>query len=107
MSPSIYGLIFAGGLFLAMLVLLETGRRVGIRHLAEDGGGARQGLGIVEGAVFSLLGLLFAFTFSGASTRFEGRRYLIVEEANNIGTAWLRIDVLPAPAQPSGGSVKN
>ena len=101
MSPSIYGLIFAGGLFLAMLVLLETGRRVGIRHLAEDGGGARQGLGIVEGAVFSLLGLLFAFTFSGASTRFEGRRYLIVEEANNIGTAWLRIDVLPAPAQPS------
>ncbi len=63
--------------------------------------GAREGLGVVEGAVFSLLGLLIAFTFSGAATRFEGRRHLIVEEANDIGTAYLRINVLPASAQPA------
>jgi len=88
-------------LFLGMLLLLETGRRVGIRRLAQDPEGARQGLGVVEGAVFSLLGLLIAFTFSGAASRFDGRRQLIVEEANNIGTAWLRIDVLPSPAQPA------
>jgi hypothetical protein len=83
-----------------MLLFLETGRRIAIRRLAQDPEGARQGLGVVEGAVFSLLGLLIAFTFSGAATRFEGRRHLIVEEANDIGTAWLRIDVLPAAAQP-------
>ena len=93
--------MFAGGLFLGMVLLLETGRRIAIRRLAEDPEGARQGLAVVEGAVFSLLGLLLAFTFSGAATRFDGRRHLIVEEANNIGTACLRIDVLPAPAQPA------
>jgi hypothetical protein len=46
-----------------------------------------------------LLGLMIAFTFSGASGRFDGRRKLVVEEANDIGTAWLRIDLLPTEAQ--------
>ncbi len=101
MNPTIYGLVFAGGLFLGMLLLVETGRRIAIRRLAQDPEGAREGLGVVEGAVFSLLGLLIAFTFSGAATRFEGRRHLIAEEANDIGTAYLRINVLPASAQPA------
>jgi hypothetical protein len=101
MNPASYGAVFAGGLFLGMLLLLETGRRIGSRRLALDPEGAREGLVVVEGAVFSLLGLLLAFTFSRAATRFDDRRHLIVEEANNIGTAWLRIDLLPAPAQPA------
>jgi hypothetical protein len=101
MNPTIYYFIFAVGLFFGMVALLETGRRIGTRRLAEDPEGARQGLGVVEGAVFSLLGLLLAFTFSGAATRFDDRRHLIVEEANNIGTAWQRIDVLPVSAQPA------
>jgi hypothetical protein len=50
--------------------------------------------------VFGLLGLLIAFTFSGAASRFEDRRNLINSEANAIGTAYLRIDLLPAEAQP-------
>ena len=49
----------------------------------------------------ALLGLLIAFTFQGAASRFDGRRALIVEEANTIGTAWLRIDLLPVTAQPA------
>jgi len=53
----------------------------------------------VEGAVFSLLGLLIAFTFSGAASRFDSRRQLTTEEANDIGTAYLRLDLLPNPAQ--------
>jgi len=43
--------------------------------------------------------LILAFTFSGALTRFDARRLLVVEEANMIGTAWLRIDLLPPEAQ--------
>jgi hypothetical protein len=62
--------------------------------------GGEAGVGAVEAAIFGLLGLLIAFTFQGASARFDGRRELIVQEANNIGTAWLRIDLLPASAQP-------
>jgi len=44
--------------------------------------------------------LILAFSFSGGLTRFDARRNLVVKEANDIGTAWLRIDLLPAEAQP-------
>jgi len=59
------------------------------------------GLGAIEGAIFALFGLLIAFTFSGAASRFDTRRELIAEEANAIGTAYLRLDLLPSSAQPS------
>jgi hypothetical protein len=93
--------LLAGGLFVGLLVFLELGRRFGARHLARDPEGARQGIGAIEGAVFGLLGLLIAFTFSGAAERFDHRREQIVQEANAIGTAWLRLDVLPAETQPA------
>ena len=51
--------------------------------------------------MFGLMGLLIAFTFSGAASRFDARRELIVEEANAIGTAWLRLDLLDADQQPA------
>lgn len=92
--------LFAVGLFGGMLLLLEWGRQLGRRRSRKDEEGARAGLGAVEGAVFALLGLLIAFTFSGAASRFDSRRELVVQEANAIGTAWLRIDLLPAAAQP-------
>jgi len=92
--------LLCGGLFLGLLLMMEAGRRLGVRRLATDPEGARAGIGAVEGAVFALLGLLIAFTFSGAASRFDDRRHLVAEEANAIGTAWLRIDLLPAAAQP-------
>ena len=88
------------GLFVGMLLLIELGRRLGQRRLARNLEGARAGLGAVEGAVFGLLGLLIAFTFQGAAARFDTRRSLIVEEANAVGTAWARLDMLPSAAQP-------
>ncbi len=100
MSIIVFVVLFAGGLFLGMLLLQEAGRRLGERRLAADPDGARTGLGAVEGAVFALMGLLIAFSFSGAASRFDVRRHLIVEEANAIGTAYLRLDLLPADAQP-------
>ena len=93
--------LFTLGLFLGMLILLEIGRRIGVRRMAKDSEGAQEGVGAVEGAVFGLLGLLIAFTFSGAASRFDTRRQLIVEETNNIGTAYLRLDLLPAGARPA------
>ncbi len=88
------------GLFLGMLICSEIGRRVGKARLAGHPEGLVEGVGAVEGAVFGLLGLLVAFTFSGAASRFEARRHLVTEEANDIGTAYLRVDLLPAAAQP-------
>lgn len=101
MHIALYVAIVAGGLLAGMLLLLEAGRRLGARRVAADPEGARAGLGAIEGAVFGLMGLLVAFTFSGAASRFDVRRQLIVEEANAIGTAYLRIDLLPAGAQPA------
>ena len=100
MDHGIYVVLCALGLFLGMLILLEVGRRIGARRLAEDPEGAEAGVGTVEGAVFALLGLLIAFTFSGAASRVDTRRQLIVEETNNIGTAYLRLDLLPVEALP-------
>ena len=89
----------AAGLFAGMLILLEMGRRFGLRRLMQDSDAARAGFGVVEGAIFALMGLLIAFTFSGAAARFDTRRQLVVEEANAIGTAYLRLDLLPASSQ--------
>jgi len=91
--------LFALSLFLGVLASLEIGRRIGLARLARDPEGARAGTGAVDGAIYGLLGLLVAFTFSGAASRFEERRGLIGEEANAIGTAYLRLDLLPAETQ--------
>ena len=47
-------LLFAGGLFLGMLLSLELGRRLGARRVAKDLDGARPGIDAAEGAVFAL-----------------------------------------------------
>ena len=95
------GLVLAAGVFVGMLVLLEVGRRIGQWRAARDPDAPRVEVGAMDGAVFALLGLLIAFTFSGAASRFDTRRQLAVEEANAIGTAYLRLDVLPPDAQPA------
>jgi hypothetical protein len=87
-------------IFASTLIVLEVGRRIGVRRRALDPEGAAAGLGAIEGAVFGLMGLLLAFTFSGAASRFDARRQLIVEETNAIGTAYLRLDLLPPSYQP-------
>ena len=92
-------LLTALSLFVGMVVLLEVGRRIGIRRRQRDAEGAREGVGAVEGAIFALLGLLIAFTFSGAAARFDQRRHLIVEETNAIGTAYLRVDLVAPDLQ--------
>jgi hypothetical protein len=84
----------------SMLALLNAGRIIGVRRLRADPKGAA-GAGAVNAAVLSLLGLFLAFGYSDASKRFDERRRLVVEETNDIGTAWLRVAMLPTAAQPA------
>jgi hypothetical protein len=95
-----YALLAIAVLLAGTFGMLEIGRRCGARWQALDPEGAKAGAGAVDAAVFGLMGLLIAFTFSGAAARFDTRRALVVEEANSIGTAWLRLDLLPSGAQP-------
>ena len=85
------------GLLLGIIAVYQLGSRLAQRLPAgdKDSGGSA-----AESAVFALLGLLLSFTFFGAASRLEDRRHLITQEANDIGTAWLRLDMLPAAAQP-------
>lgn len=88
-------------LFVAMVVAAEVGRRLGrLRWLRSDDADA-VGTSAVDAAVLGLLGLLIAFWFSSAGTRLDMRRSLIVEEANAIGTAWLRLSILPEDTRSS------
>lgn len=86
-------------LFVLLLVCLEAGRRIGIRHQKKGTELSSAGLTAVDGAVFGLTGLIIAFTFSGAASRFDARRQLILQETNHIGTAYLRVDLLPLAYQ--------
>lgn len=95
MEPPISPLLFSVLLFVSMLILLETGRYFGLKRRPKESEGERGSLGTIEGAVFALFGLLMAFTFSGAATRFNEKRMLIAEEANTIETAYLRLHLVP------------
>jgi hypothetical protein len=101
MSPEAIPGLFAAGLFLGMLIALEVGQRLGLRRRQREPEASREGLGAIEGAIFALLGLLVAFTFSGGAARFDARKALVVDEANAIGTAFLRIDLVPEEYQPA------
>ena len=71
---------------LVLLGLLTAGHLYGKRRDSGDS----PGVSTVDGAVFALAGFLLAFAFSGAQSRLETRRAAVVNEANAIGTAYLR-----------------
>jgi hypothetical protein len=100
MDFALLAALLALGLFLGMLACLDVGWRIGRARLLRHPESPGQGTAPVEAAVFGLLGLLLAFSFSGAAGRFEARRHLIAEESNAIGTAYARIDLLPQASRP-------
>jgi hypothetical protein len=85
-----FAVLIAGAFFVSSLFLLNYGRQLGLRYLKE-GTGNMAGLTTVEGAVFALIGLLLAFTISGALQRFDDRRQLVIQEANAASTAHDRL----------------
>jgi len=99
-DPTVVGGTLAGFLFVGILAALAFGRWLGKRSVARYGPAAIPSVGSLETAVFALLGLIIAFSFSGALSRFDARRALVVEEANAVGTAYVRLDLVPASAQP-------
>ena len=88
------------GLFAGIMACLEAGYRLGRKNFAKNGDATYEGIGAIEAALLALLGLLLGFSFATATTRLETRHNLIVKEANAIGTAYLRLDLLPATEQP-------
>jgi uncharacterized membrane protein SirB2 len=97
MNPATLSIIVTVGLFFGMLLCVDLGYRLGLRARREPSW--HEGVGALEAAVYALLGLLLGFTFAGATSRFEQHQQLSVKEANAIGTAYLRLDILPQDSQ--------
>jgi hypothetical protein len=90
MMFALFSLAVSAGFFASSLVLLNYGRYLGLRYLQHQTA-KMAGLTTVEGAVFALIGLLLAFTISGALQRFDERRQLVIQEANAASTAYDRL----------------
>lgn len=84
-------------LFAGMAGLYAAGHGLALRR--EKLGMSREADGLTGAALFALFGLLLAFSLSGSIGRLEARRQLIVNEVNAIGTAYLRLDLLPAESR--------
>jgi hypothetical protein len=89
------------GVFLAtvavVLLSIEGGYRLGTYRRRCSEQEDRPPVGEMVAATLALLAFLLAFTFSLAASRFDVRRGLVVEEANAIGTTYLRAAMLPEP----------
>jgi hypothetical protein len=78
-----------------MMIFYRLGMQ--IRRLLTKRGiaGDNTGIGMLEGSILGLLALMLSFTFSLSSARYDKRIAIVVEEANDIGTALLRADLYP------------
>jgi hypothetical protein len=82
------------GIVLVVLLSVEAGYRVGrarARHVEEK----ETPVGEMVAATLGLLAFILAFTFGLAANRFDTRRQLLLDEANAIGTTYLRAAMLP------------
>lgn len=87
-------------LFLVMLVLLTASAALGalvLRRRKPIAADAREDFNLVQGATLTLLALLIGFTLSMAVGRYDQRKNLEEEEANAIGTEYLRADLIEGP----------
>lgn len=90
------GLLLVAGMVMALLL----GRRLEIwfvRHY----GDLPEGTSTLISAILALTAFLLGFAFNMSNNRYEQRRQSIVDEANAIGTAMLRVDLYPDSLQPA------
>ena len=94
----LFAVAIVAAFFVSSLILMNYGRQLGLRYRQQLGAESMAGLPSVEGAVFALIGLLVAFTVSGALHRFDERRQLVLQEANAVSTAFDRLDLFEGEA---------
>ncbi|MFT3921840.1 MAG: hypothetical protein QM778_04840 [Myxococcales bacterium] len=88
--------------FALTVLLLAVGAELGFRvaripRQVQSAHTREPHVGVVLGAMLALLGLLLAFSFGIAESRYSERKTLVIEEANAIGTAYLRATAVAAP----------
>src|SRR5213076_595861 len=89
---------------LALLILAVIGSATAIgytvgRYLRKHEAKVREPFGVLQGALLGVVGLILAFGLSLAVGRYEDRRAATVDEANAIGTTYLRAQLIAEPAR--------
>jgi hypothetical protein len=101
MNPQPFDIVPLPGLLFAAIgilgLVMETGYRIGRWRHGRRPDEKDQPVGAFVASILGLLALVLGFTFSLAASRFEARRQTVLEEANAIGTAYLRARLLPEP----------
>jgi hypothetical protein len=98
--PLLYGvpILVSCGLFVTcLLVALEVGYRVGLSKRKQLKDGEAGGGAIVLNSIFALLSLILAFTYGFTINRYDQRRQSVVNEANALGSAFLRAELFSGP----------
>src|SRR3954451_5195597 len=94
LDTGVLAILLGGVLVAATLTGLLIGRRLG-----RSATGPREHFGVLQGALIGFMGLVLAFGLSLALGRYESRRADTVDEANAIGTTYLRAQTLAEPVR--------
>jgi hypothetical protein len=89
-APIIAGILFAG-----IIIFHIFGVQVIRYQKKKNPEHTTSGIGPFEGALLGLLSLMLAFTFNKSASNYDSRKALLVQEANDIGTALFRTDLYP------------
>jgi hypothetical protein len=87
--------LISGLLLVSMVVAIEVGYRIGRTVNKSANESTKAHVSAIQASLLGVLALLLGFTFSLALQRFDSRSEAVVEEANAIGTAYLRAHLLP------------
>lgn len=79
------------------VLAVECGYRFGKWRVSRGAVEKESPIAAMVGSLLGLLAFLLAFTFSMAASRFDARRHAVEDEANSIGTTYLRAQLLPEP----------
>ncbi|QJF51923.1 hypothetical protein [Roseobacter ponti] len=102
MSRDLFTALPSWAVFLGTVAIIAMALELGYRFARwkDTGGNTSEaaGTGIATGAILGLVSFLLAFTFGIAASHFDQRKSVVLNEANAIGTAYLRFDFLdPEP----------
>jgi hypothetical protein len=91
----INSVLIAFMLFISMVATIEIGYRIGIKRQALTNEASKTHLNSIQASIIGILALLLGFTFSLSLHRYDDRSEAVVDEANAIGTTYLRTQLLP------------
>ena len=94
-------------ILLVVLFSVEFGYRLGKYRRSRHEQEKEAPLGTMVGATLGLLAFVLAFTFGLAAARFDARRQALLDEANAIGTTYLRAGMLPEQGEQIRGLLRD